>query len=314
MAGLALVTSQQVSAQSGYPTQPVRIVIGFAPGGGTDTIARMLAQNLSQVLGQQVVVDNRPGAGGLIAAAYAANEKPDGYTLYLSGTSTLIGPVVQENPGYDPLKSFTPVANVAMNPLALVANPSFEASTIAELVEAAKAKPGEFFYATPGVATTQHLFVEMLEDAADIELEDAPFQGAAPSIAAVVSGEIPLAIMSLSAAASQAQGGALKILGISTLERLPDFPDLAPVAETIKDFSARPTINFLVAPAGTPDDIVQTLSDAVGKAMEDPKIGDFLKQQGLLPHYLTSAELAAELPEETARWTAAAEALKAEDR
>jgi len=305
-AGLALV-SAAAQAQD-YPTQPVRIVIGFAAGGGTDTIARMLADKMGGVLGQQVVVDNRPGAGGVVAAAYAANEKPDGYTLYFSGTSTLIAPVFVENAGYDPVKSFEAIANINQTPLALVAGADFEANTIPELIELAKSKPGEFFYATPGVGTTQHLLVEMMETAAGIELEDAPFQGAAPSIAAVLSGEIPLAIISLSAAVEQARGGKMKILGVTSPERVPDYPDIPTIGETIEGYGALPG-NFLVAPAGTPAEIIKILSDAVGKVVADEEMVDFFKKQGLLAHYVPAEQLAVQIPEETAKWTEAAQAL-----
>jgi len=309
----ALVASLLLSiapamAQSDYPNKPVRLVIGFAAGGGTDTIARMLAEKMGPILGQQVVVDNRPGAGGLIAAAFVANEKPDGYTLYLSGTSTLIGPVFVPNAGYDPLESFTPIANINRTPLALVANPSFAADDIAGLIEQAKAKPGEIFYATPGVGTTQHLLIEMLESDAGIDMQDAPYQGAAPSIAAVISGEIPLAIISLTAAIEQAKGGKIKILGVTSPERVADFPDVPTIGETVSGYGALPG-NFLVAPAGTPAPIVEKLSGAVEKAMEDPALTDFLKKQGLLPAYQNAADLSAELPKETEKWTAAANAL-----
>jgi len=297
-----------VLAQSDFPNQPVRIVVGFAPGGGMDTIARMLGEKLAGPLGQQVIVDNRPGAGGTIAAAYAANERPDGYTLYLSETSALIGPVIYDNVGYDPITSFVPVAHLTTAPMALVANPSLEAGNMAEFIELAKAKPGEYFYATPGVATVQHLGVEMLAAAAGIELEDAPFQGGAPSVAAVVSGEVPLAITSLNAAVAQAQGGKVKILGITSSERLPDFPDLPAISETVTGFAASPS-QFLMAPANTPAEVVEKLSKAVEESMNNPELVKAFSAQGFIPNYKSGTDLAAELPATTAQWTEAAKAL-----
>ena len=299
-------------AQDNYPTKPVRMVLGFAAGGGTDTIARILAEKMSPILGQQVVVDNRPGAGGLLAASFVANEKPDGYTIYLSGTSTLIGPVFTPNAGYHPLDDFAPIANINRTPLALVANPAFEASTIPELIAAAKAKPGELFYATPGVGTTQHLLIEMLEADAGIDMQDASYQGAAPSIAAVISGEIPLAIISLTAAVEQERGGKIKILGVTSPERVADFPDVPTIGESVAGYGALPG-NFLVAPAGTPQPIVEKLSGAVKQAMDDPALPEFLKKQGLLPAYQSASELAASLPQETGKWTAAAKSLPAKE-
>jgi len=296
------------AAAQNYPAQPVRMVVGFAPGGGMDTIARLVSDKLAAPLGQQVVVDNRPGAGGTLAAAYVANERADGYTIILTETSALIGPVVYGNVGYDPIESFVPVANLTQAPLALVAHPSFAANSMAEFIELAKSKPGEFFYATPGKATTQHLAVEMLEKAAGLDLQDAPFQGGAPSVTAVVSGEVPLAIVSLSAAVAQAQGGKIKILGITTAERIPDFPDIPTIGETVKGFSALPS-NFLAAPAKTPPEALAALSKAVETAMQDKSLTDALAKQGLLPVYKNGEALKAEIPEQTQIWTDAYKAV-----
>lgn len=313
-AAAALVTSilgpSTAIAEADYPSKPVRIVIGFAAGGGTDTIARMLAEGLSKQIDQPVVVENRPGAGGTLAASYSAAADPDGYTLYFSGTSTLIGPVFVENAGYDPVKSFAGVANINDTPLALVAGPSFPADDVRGMIEEAKAKPGELFYATPGVGTTQHLLIEMLEREAGIDLQDAPYQGAAPSIAAVISGEIPLAIISLSAAIEQAKGGKIKILGITSPERVSDYPDIPAIGETVAGYGALPS-NFLVSPAGTPQTIIDILSDATASVVEDPEFVDFLKKQGLLPKYMPAAELDALIASETAKWTEVARSLPA---
>ncbi|TWG67664.1 MULTISPECIES: tripartite tricarboxylate transporter substrate binding protein [unclassified Aminobacter] len=313
-AAAALVTSilgpSTAIAEADYPSKPVRIVIGFAAGGGTDTIARMLAEGLSKQIDQPVVVENRPGAGGTLAASYSAAADPDGYTLYFSGTSTLIGPVFVENAGYDPVKSFAGVANINETPLALVAGPSFPADDVRGMIEEAKAKPGELFYATPGVGTTQHLLIEMLEREAGIDLQDAPYQGAAPSIAAVISGEIPLAIISLSAAIEQAKGGKIKILGITSPERVSDYPDIPAIGETVAGYGALPS-NFLVSPAGTPQTIIDILSDATASVVEDPEFVDFLKKQGLLPKYMPAAELDVRIASETAKWTEVARSLPA---
>ena len=309
VAGL-LATAGAAFAQDSYPSQPVRMIVGFNPGGGMDAIARTVGQHLAGPLGQQVVIENRPGAGGTIAMAYTAEVRPDGYTIILSETSALIGPVVYDNVGYDPVESFTPVAHLTSAPLALVANPSLEAADLAGLIELAKAKPGELFYATSGVGSVQHLAGEMLEDMAGIEMEDAPFQGGAPSVAAVVSGEVPLAIVSLGAAVAQAEGGAVKILGITSPERLKEFPDLPTISETIAGFSASPS-QFILAPAQAPAAAVEKLSAAVGEAMKDPALLDALSKQGFIPDYKTGAELKAEIPAVTQRWTDAAKALEA---
>lgn len=304
-----LVTAPIVAAQD-YPAQPIRMIVGFNPGGGMDTIARTVSEKLAAPLGQPVVVENRPGAGGTIAMAFTKEARPDGYTIVLSETSALIGPVVYENVGYDPITDFTPVAQLTSAPLALVANPKLGIDSVNDLIELAKAKPGELFYATSGVATVQHLAGEMLSNMAGIELEDAPFQGGAPSVAAVVSGEVPLAIVSLGAAVQQAEGGTLKILGITSEERLAQFPDLPTISETIPGFSASPS-QFILAPSNAPVDVIKTLSDAVGKAMEEQALLDTLTKQGFIPDYKGGEQLAAEIPNAVKRWTDATNALDA---
>lgn len=310
MAGLAAF-SAPAFAQSNYPQQPVRMIVGFAPGGGMDTIARLLSEKLTGALGQQVVVENRPGAGGTVAAGEVANARADGYTIILTETSMLIGPEIYDTVAYDPETSFAAVANVTQAPLALVANPSFEADDMAGLIELAKAQPGEIFYATPGKATTQHLVVETLEQMAGIDLQDAPYQGGAPSVTAVVSGEVPLAIVSLSAAVSQAQGGKIKILGISTAERVADFPDVPTIGETVEGFVMLPS-NFVMAPAAVPADALAKLSSAVETAMKDEGLTSSLAAQGLLPVYKSADELSAEIPTEIGRWTEAYKAVEIE--
>ena len=309
LAGLVALATPAV-AQGTYPEKPVRLVVGFNPGGGMDTVARTMAEKLAAPLGQQVVVENKPGAGGTIAMAYVAKAKADGYTLILSETSALIGPVVYENVGYDPVASYTPVAHLTLAPLAVVASPKLGIADVAGLIKLAKSKPGELFYATSGKGSVQHLAGEMLERMAGIDMQDAPFSGAAPSLAAVVSGEVPVAIVSLGGAMGQAQGGAIKILGITTPQRLKSFPDLPTVAETVSGFSASPS-QFILAPAQTPAAAIETLSAAVQKAMQEKPLLDLLEKQGFVPDYKAGAELKAEIPATTQRWTEAARAQKA---
>jgi tripartite-type tricarboxylate transporter receptor subunit TctC len=302
-----LATAPFVAAQD-FPTQPVRMIVGFNPGGGMDTIARTVSDKLAAPLGQPVVVENRPGAGGTIAMAFTKEARADGYTIVLSETSALIGPVIYDNVGYDPIADFTPVAQLTSAPLALVANPKLGIDTVSGLIELAKSKPGELFYATSGVATVQHLAGEILSEMAGIDLEDAPFQGGAPSVTAVVSGEVPLAIVSLGAAVQQAEGGAVKILGITSAERLPQFPDLPTISETIAGFTASPS-QFIMAPSDAPAAAIKALSDAVGKAMEEQALLDTLTKQGFIPNYKSGEQLASEIPDEVKRWTDATKAL-----
>ncbi|MFC0218890.1 tripartite-type tricarboxylate transporter receptor subunit TctC [Pseudochelatococcus lubricantis] len=295
-AGLALsLMAGSALAQTAFPTQPITVVVGFAPGGGMDTMARLVSGEISPQLGQPVIVENRPGAAGTLAPAFVASAKPDGYTIYAGETSAILGPVFQGNVGYDPVKSFTPIARIAVAPHALVANPGVGVSTVAQFIDLVSKNPGEYFYASPGTATLQYLAGEMLKDAAGIEMEAVHFQGGAPSVAAVVSGEVPFGIVSLSAAAAQAEGGKLVILGHTGPERVKGFEKIPPIAETIKGFEAMPS-QFIMAPAGTPQEIVDRITGAIARAYEGEKLPGQLTRAGLIPAFQTGGEVSAELP------------------
>ena len=289
-------------AQSSYPDKPVTMVVGFSAGGGMDTLARMVAEPAGEALGQQIVVENRPGAGGTIAPGFVANARPDGYTLYLGETAAMIGPVVHGDVGYDPMESFVPIAQLAVAPLALVANNDVPADTMEEFVTLVKEKPGEYFYGTSGIATLQHLAGELINEQAGLEMEAVHFKGGSPTIAALVSGEVEFGISSLAAAAAQAEGGNLKLLGVTSLDAVPGFDDYAPISATIDGFEAAPR-QFVMAPAGTPEDVVAKLAAAFETAMQDEELRETLTAKGLVPTYLDGATLASELPGVIEKWS-----------
>lgn len=293
-------------AQEDYPNKPVTMVVGFSPGGGMDTLGRLVAEPAGQVLGQQIAVENRPGAGGTIAPGYVANAEPDGYTIYLGETAATIGPVVHGDVGYDPIESFIPIAQLAVAPLALVAGNDVPASNIQEFIDLVKENPGEYFYAAPGVATLQHLAVEQLAKEAGLEIDAVQFQGGSPSMTAVVSGEVPFAIVSLNAAKAQADGGTVKILGVTTAEAVPGFEDIRPVSDVIAGFDAAPR-QFVMAPAGTPADAVAKLEEAFATAMQDEELRSSLSERGLVPTYLDAETLAEQLPGVIETWSGTAQ-------
>lgn len=300
------------TAQDTFPDKPVTMVVGFSAGGGMDTLGRLVAEKASEALGQQVVVENRPGAAGTIAPAHVANAEPDGYTLYLGETAALTGPVVfGEGVGYDPLESFVPIAQLAIAPLALIANADVPADDVAGFIELVKENPGEYFYAAPGVATLQHMVVEQLKEAAGIEIDAVQFQGGSPSVAAVISGEVPFAVTSLAAAQRQADGGDVKIIGVTTLDPVPGFESLPTVSSAVPGFEAVPR-QFVMAPAGTPDDVVATLTAAFETALADEELRKTLAGRGLLPTYLSGADLGADLPAVTETWSNTARRLVAQ--
>ena len=298
------------AAQDDFPTKPVTMVVGFSAGGGMDTLGRLVGERVGEELGQRVVVENRPGAGGTIAPAHVAGQPPDGYTLYLGETAALVGPVMFEDVGYDPTESFAPVAQLAIAPLALVANAEVPVASLEEFVEYVKASPGEYFYAAPGVATLQHLAIEQLKDAAGLEIDAVQFQGGSPSVQAVVSGEVPFAIVSLSAASAQADGGALNILGVTTAEPVPGFEDIPPISSVVEGFEAAPR-QFVLVPAGTPEAVLDTLEGAFAATMEDPQLRDTLSARGFVPAYLDGDGLADELPRARDAWSSVAESVLA---
>jgi len=292
----------------GYPTKPVTMVVGFSAGGGMDTLARMAAEPAGAALGQQIAVENRPGAGGTIAPGYVANAAADGYTIWLGETAATIGPVVHGDVGYDAIDSFIPIAQLAVAPLALVAGKDVAATNIQEFVDLVKANPGEFFYASPGVATLPHLAVEALAEAAGLELDVVHFKGGSPSMQALLSGEVSFAVVSLNAARSQSEGGKVTILGVTTVDPVPGFEEIGPVSDVIEGFDAAPR-QFIMVPAGTPDAVVTTLRDAFRTAMEDQDLRDSLSARGLVPTYLDGPDLAAELPGVIETWSATAQAV-----
>jgi tripartite-type tricarboxylate transporter receptor subunit TctC len=290
------------AAAQDYPTKPVTMVVGFSAGGGMDTLARMAAEPAGEALAQQIAVENRPGAGGTIAPGYVANAEPDGYTIWLGETAATIGPVVHGDVGYDPIESFVPIAQLAVAPLALVAGADVEASNIEEFVDLVKANPGQYFYASPGVATLQHLAVEALADEAGLDLDAIQFQGGSPSMQALLSGEVSFAVVSLNAARSQAEGGNVKILGVTTAEPVPGFEEIRPISDVIEGFSAAPR-QFVMTPAGTPDAAVNALRDAFRTALENEQLRQDLSARGLVPTYIDGPELAEELPGVIDTWS-----------
>ncbi|APE43527.1 hypothetical protein BOO69_08970 [Sulfitobacter alexandrii] len=289
-------------AQDDYPNKPVTMVVGFSAGGGMDTLGRLVAERLGEELGQQVVVENRPGAGGTIAPGYVATANADGYTLYLGETAAMIAPAVIGDVAYDPLGSFVPVAQLAVAPLALVANNDVPASNMQEFVDLLKSKPDEYFYASSGVGTLQHLAGEKLKNDAGIEMEVVHFQGGAPSVKAVISGEVAFGITSLNAASAQAEGGNLKVLGVTTLDPVPGFEDIDTISSVADGFDAAPR-QFIMAPAETPQAVLDKLGTAIEASMQDEQLRADLSSRGLVPTYLTAQELGDQLPQVIETWS-----------
>lgn len=284
-----------------WPSRPIRLMVGFSAGGGVDATARMLAPRLSTLLGQQVVVENRAGAAGLIAGDAVAKAVPDGYTLLLAESSMLIAPHLQAKMSFDPVRSFTPVAGLFVIPVMIVANNDFPARTPGELVAALKASPGKYSFATPGVGTVQHLGFEMLKARTGAFVVHIPYRGAAQVVPDVISGQVPLAVVSATAGMAQARAGKLRALALMSAGKLAGAEELPVLAEALPGFSATPRL-FLMAPAGTPAAVVDKLAEAVRTVLASPELAHAAALQGAAPAFSAGPMLAGELARESAGW------------
>ena len=284
-----------------WPTKPVRLVVGYSAGGGVDAMARLIAPRLSALLGQQVIVDNRTGAAGLIAGDAVARAVPDGYTLMLGDSSLLIAQHLQPRMSFDPIKAFTPVAGVFTLPLVIVANNDVPAKTPAEFVKLLKDNPGRYSYATSGVGTVHHLGFEMLKGQTRSFVVHIPYRGAAQIVPDVMSGQVPIGVVSATAAIAQARAGKLRALAVMNPVKLAGAEDIAPLSDALPGFSAVPRL-YVLAPAGTPANIVERLSDTLRSVMEAPDIAQVAAQQGAVPAYMPAGPLAADIARESAEW------------
>jgi len=283
-----LVVSGGALAQ-GYPAKPVRLVVADAAGGAPDQLARVLAQRLSEGLGQQMVVDNRPGAGGALGADLVARSPADGYSLLLTTTAIYaILPSLKKDLPYDPVRDFTPISRIATTSNVLVINSTLPAKSVADLVALAKSKPGALNYASAGVGTPAHLAGEMLNLLAGIKLTHVPYKGAAPGLLDVIAGNAQLIITSPIAAGAHMNAGRVRALATTGAERNPSLPDLPTIAETVPGYEITQSWG-VVAPAATPGPIVARLASEIGKAMAHSEVKDRVLKTGAVPAASTPA-------------------------
>jgi tripartite-type tricarboxylate transporter receptor subunit TctC len=272
-----------VAGAQSYPTKPIRLIVADAAGGAPDQLARILAQKLSESLGQQVLVDNRPGAGGALGADIAARSPADGYSLLLTTTAIYaILPNLKKNLPYDPVRDFVPVSRIATTSNVLVVNASLPARSVAELVQLAKSKPGVLNYASAGIGTPAHLAGEMLNLLAGIELTHVPYKGAAPGLLDVIAGNAQLIITSPIAAGAHMNAGRVRALATTGSERNPGLPDLPTIAEAVPGYDISQSWG-IVAPAGTPQPVLKRLNDEIVQAMNLPEVKQQVLKTGAVP-------------------------------
>jgi tripartite-type tricarboxylate transporter receptor subunit TctC len=266
-----------------YPVRPVRLIVADAAGGAPDQLGRLLAQKLSEGLGQQVVVDNRPGAAGALGADIAAKAPADGYTLLLTTTSIYaILPSLKRNLPYDPVKDFVPISRLATASNVLVVNVSLPANSVAELVQLAKSKPGVLNYASAGIGSPAHLAGEMLNLLAGIKLTHVPYKGAAPALLDMIAGNVQLLITSPISAGAHMNGGRVRALATTGTERNPSLPQLPTIAEAVPGYEITQSWGIVV-PTGTPPQVVKRLSEEIMKAMSLPDIRERVLKTGAVP-------------------------------
>ncbi len=300
--GLFPLQAPLAPAADVYPSRPVRMVVGFPPGGGTDLVARIIQPRMSAALGQQIVVDNRAGANGVIAAELTARAMPDGYTLYFGHSGTLvIAPAMQKVP-FDTLTDFAPVGQAVSLQNLIIAHPTLPAKTLPELIALARAKPGQVNYATSGIGSPGHLAGALLEAMTGIRLTHIPYKGGGPAITDLLAGHVPLSIGAISTGIQHVQTGRARGIAVSGLKRSGALPDVPTVAEAgVPRYSATNWYG-IVAPARTPKAIVDRLNRELVAALKAPEVAEELKTRGIDPSPGSPEEFRAFISAEHAQW------------
>ncbi|HKQ29343.1 MAG TPA: tripartite tricarboxylate transporter substrate binding protein [Burkholderiales bacterium] len=285
-----------------YPSKPVRFVVPFAPGGSGDVVGRTIGAKLTEAWGQQILIDNRPGAAGTIGAAIVARSPADGYTLLLADDSPLaITPHIQNSLPFDPQKDFAPIVPIAQIEFLLTVHPSVPAANLAELVALLKANPGKYSYASAGIGSIHHLSMEWLKQAAGVDMVHVPYKGSGQILPDVIAGQVAITYTGLAQTMPFVQGGKLKAIAIGGPRRVGSAPGVPPVAETYAGFNGTTSWNLL-APAGTPPDILQKLNIEVNRILRDPQTVQQLESRGLFPLGGSAEQFAVRMKADFEKW------------
>jgi tripartite-type tricarboxylate transporter receptor subunit TctC len=286
-----------------YPEKPVQLIVPFAPGGTTDLMARIVAPKLGEALGQSVVVINKPGAGGALGSAYAAREKADGYTIVMAVESShAVNPSVQKQPSYDPVKDFAPISNLANVLGVLDVKADSDIKTFDQLVSALKKNPGDLAYGSSGNGGYSHLFGQRFLTVTQTDMLHVPYKGLGPAMIDLLAGQIQVVFDNLPSSVGQIQAGNVRALAVAAPERVKSMPDVPTYAEVGYPQLNTPSWFGLAAPANVPDDILETLNQAVKKTLEDPEVIAQIEKQGAVPDYTTRAEFAEVIKASNQQW------------
>ena len=299
-ASLALTFSSLVQAQA-YPSRPVRLVVPFPPGGSVDVVARALTPKLSERLGQQVVIENRSGASGIIGTEVVAHARPDGYTLLINTIPFVTNTFLYKHVPYDPFADFLPVAWLCSSPATLVINPSVPARSVRELLELAKSKPGALNYSAAGAGTNPHFAGELFNFLGHVDIVAVQYKGGGPSLIAALGGEVGITFPNISEAIPHVKTGKVVVLGVTGAKRSPALPDVPTVAETVPGYEFL-TWHGVLAPKGTPEAIVGLLNTRLRETLKAPEQSRFFEQMGFEVVASTPEEFAAHLRRESEKW------------
>ena len=299
---VVLFAVTHLAGAQAYPSRPIRLVVPAAPGGGTDIVARVLADGLGQLLGQTVVVDNRAGAGTTLGADIVSKAAPDGYTLLITPNALAINVALYRKLPYNTLRDFAPISLVADQPNILVSHPSLAAKSFSEFVALARAQPGKLVYGSGGVGVGSHLAMELLLISQKLELVHVPYKGVGPAVTALLGNEVALLLSTFASALPHVKAGRMRALGVTSAQRAPALPDIPTIAESGVPGYEYGTWYGLLAPTGTPRAIVDKLNRAAADVLAAPKTADRLVAQGLTPKPSTSAHFATYLKADTERW------------
>jgi tripartite-type tricarboxylate transporter receptor subunit TctC len=303
-----LLACGQVWGQSEYPTRPVKIVVPSPPGGGTDIVARVLAQHYSKALGQPFFVENKPGAGNMIGIEFVARSPGDGYTLLLVASTLALNSVLYKKVPYDPVRDFAPITIAATAPNVLIVNTALPVRSLAEFIALAKSKPGALSYGTPGIGTSPHLSMELLKSMAGIDLQHVPYRGTAAAVTDLIGGQIAATFANALTAKPQVDSGRVRALAVSGPKRIEALPAVPPVAEAgVPGYEAMQWYG-MAAPAGTPAPVIARLNAEAVKALQSDEMKEKLALDGAQPVGSTPAEFAALIRSELEKWTRVARA------
>ena len=298
----ALPVTSRIGWAQTYPTRPVRVIVPFAPGGPADVLARLIAQKLSQNLGQQFYVENQPGAGGNLGMAAGARATPDGYTITVVGTSFVVNPSLYSKIPYDPVRDFRPVTLAAVSPNVLVIHPSIPAKTVKELIEFLKANPGKYSYAHAGNGTTPQLSGEMFRRSQDLDIVPVTFGGSAPAIQSVLGGHTPIGFTVLTPAVPQVREGLLRALAVTTSKRSAALPDVPTLSEAGLHGQEADTILGVLVPSGTPEQVIALLYREISTLMKQADAAEKLAALGFDAVLSTPDEFATRIQTDIPKW------------